>query len=344
MALPRIALIFGGPSSEHEVSKATAEQIMAVMNPAMFEVSPIYITRDEIWRIYPSMLALAADTPQVVISTDQAPKYLPFHFDAAFIALHGKFGEDGTIQRWLDRSGVPYQGSGPRASAVAFDKAMTQQRLRRVGLPIPEYAELTRAGWVAARSRKVHQLMTALGSDLVIKPNSEGSSVGVRVSQTPAQLADAMEYVSTHFDTFIVQKYIHGTEVTCSVVEFDDGMAALPPTLIRPKNAAFFDYESKYTTGATEEITPAPLPPDLIAQIQATALKAHRSLGLRDYSRTDMIVSKGRVWLLETNTLPGMTATSLLPQQAAAFGVSFPELIQHLTERALTRPEVIELS
>ncbi len=344
MTTPRVAVLFGGPSSEHEVSRATAEQVMRALEDRPFRVQPVFITRDEKWQVYPSQLGLAADTPSVVLATEQVHDYLPFHFDAAFIALHGTFGEDGTVQRILDRSTLPYQGSGPRASRVAFDKAETQRRLRRVGLSIPEYMVLTRAEWVAARAHKVRQLMMVFGPSLVVKPVEEGSSVGVVITHTAADLTDAIEHISTRYDRFMVQQYIRGTEVTCAVVDFDDGVAALPPTLIRPRQARFFDYHAKYTPGATEEITPAPLEPQALAYVQAVALKVHRTLGLRDYSRTDMIIGRGSVWVLEVNTLPGMTQTSLVPQAAAAFGVPFEELVEHLVHRSLSRPEVVELS
>lgn len=344
MTTPRVAVLFGGPSSEHEVSRASAEQVMQALENKPFQVQPVFITREEKWQVYPSRLSLAADTPSVVLATDQVHDYLPFHFDTAFIALHGTFGEDGTVQRILDRSTLPYQGSGPRASRVAFDKAETQRRLRRVGLSIPEYMVLTRAEWVATRARKIRQLIMVFGSSLVVKPVSEGSSVGVVVTHTAADLTDAIEHISTRYDRFMVQRYIRGTEVTCAVVEFDDDVAALPPTLIRPRQARFFDYQAKYTPGATEEITPAPLAPQALAYVQAVALKVHRTLQLRDYSRTDIIIGQGGVWVLEVNTLPGITETSLLPQAAAAFGVTFTDLIEHLVQRSLSRPEVIELS
>ena len=345
MSLPRIAIIIGGPSSEHDVSLASAKQIISAIRTDKFAYKPILVSRDNIWRVFPSDLALAAETAEIALTEQQIQNYLPFNFDAAFIAMHGEYGEDGTIQRLLDRAGIAYQGSGPRSSKLAFDKAASMQLLRRLGFHIPNYFVINRSDWVSSRGRKVYQLRAALGPKLVVKPNAAGSSIGVYITDTPAQLADAIEQVSLKYDRLIVQTFIAGSEITCGVIEFDDETIVLPPTLIQPTKAGgFFDYTAKYTPGASQEITPAPFKPAVLAAIQTTALKAHRALKCRDYSRTDMILGQGRLWVLEVNTLPGMTETSLIPQAAAALGVTFPDLVEHLFQRALHRPEVIELN
>ncbi|MCC7543502.1 D-alanine--D-alanine ligase [bacterium] len=343
MTKPRIAVLIGGPSREHDVSRSSARNILAAIDEHRYDVRPILITHQGEWRVYSSELGLEADTPQQVWGQTQIQVLLPYEVDAAFIAMHGEFGEDGTIQRLLDRATIPYQGSGPRSSALAFDKAASYATLRRQGFSIPDYVVMSRAEWVANRFKRMRQIVTALGADVVVKPVAAGSSVGVYLVHTPAQLADALEQVSVEFDRFIIQKFVRGEEVTCGVLETDEGLVALPPTLIRPRSSHFFDYTAKYTVGASEEITPAPLHPSLIAVIQRVALAVHRALKCRDYSRSDFILTRNKLWLLELNTLPGMTETSLVPQAAAAYGMGFSELVHHLIERARNRPEVIEL-
>ncbi len=343
MSKPRIAVLIGGPSREHDVSRLSARNILSVIDAQRYDARPILITESGEWRVYTSLLGLEADTPQQVWSAEQVLAQLPYEVDAAFIAMHGEYGEDGTVQRLLDRATIPYQGSGARSSALAFDKAASYATLRRQGFAIPDYVVMSRSEWVANRFKRVRQILTALGDTVVVKPSRAGSSVGVYMVKTPAQLADALEQVSMEFDQFIIQKCIFGQEVTCAVLETENGPIALPPTLIRPRSAQFFDYAAKYTPGASEEITPAPLPPSHIAAIQRTALATHRALKCRDYSRSDFILTRSRLWLLELNTLPGMTETSLLPQAARAYGYDFDQLVHHLIERARNRPEVIEL-
>lgn len=343
MSKPRIAVLIGGPSREHDVSRSSARNILSAVDSNHYDVRPILITHGGDWRVYSSALGFEADTPLQVWRSEQVPVQLPYEVDAAFIAMHGEYGEDGTVQRLLDRATIPYQGSGPRSSAMAFDKAASYAALRRQGFSIPDYVVMTRAEWVANRFKRLRQISSAFGDDVVVKPVSAGSSVGVYLVRTSAQLADALEQVSVEFDRFIIQRYIRGEEVTCGVLETDEGIVALPPTLIRPRAATFFDYQAKYTIGASEEITPAPLHPSLIAAIQRTAIAVHKALKCRDYSRSDFILTRNKLWLLELNTLPGMTETSLVPQAAAAYGMTFVDLVHHLIERARKRPEVIEL-
>jgi len=344
MPKPRIAVLIGGPSREHEVSKLSAAQLFQAVDHKRYDIRPILVASDLTWRIYPSHLGYEADTPQMVLHESQVLDQLPYLVDAAFIAMHGEYGEDGTVQRLLDRATIPYQGSGPRASALAFDKAASYAHLRRLGFAIPDYSVMTRAEWVSNRAQKVRQLISALGRNLVVKPSSSGSSVGVFIIQSPSELADALEQVSIDFDRFIIQRYIDGAEITCAVIESNEGPVAMPPTLIRQLRSGFFSYDAKYTPGAAEEITPAPFNEATLAAIQKTALAAHRAHRCRDYSRSDFILANGRLWLLEINTLPGLTATSLLPQAAEIYGLSYQALIHHLIERARHRPEVIELS
>jgi D-alanine-D-alanine ligase len=340
----RLGVIIGGPSSEYEVSKATAESIFSVSHNLDLNFLPILVTRDGSWYVYASPMAYKNKQHHQTFTTSEAIERLPEVIDAALIAMHGSFGEDGSLQRLLDRAGLPYQGSGVRASRLAFNKHAASQILRRSGFAVPEHTLIKRAQWVVSRSKIIRQVAAAYGLPLVVKPNTSGSSVGVSIPTNVSDLAEAMELTSAEYDEVLVQRYMRGSEVTCGVLQRGDEMLALPPTLIRPRKSTFFDYNAKYTVDATEEITPAPFSPVTIRAIGQTALGVHRALKLQGYSRVDMIIASHRLWVLEANTLPGLTATSLFPQAAAAQGIDFTNLVVELANHALTRPEVVELS
>jgi len=255
--------------------------------------------------------------------------------DFAFIALHGSPGEDGIIQAMLESVGCPYQGSGPAGSYLALNKAAAKELFRHRGLATPDWQLLTHRpekGW-----------RPPFTFPLFIKSNKGGSSLDMERVATPADMEGALDRLFAKGGEFIVEPAIEGIEATCGVLGCPGGgEEALPPLLIRPlhpdSGGLFFDYSSKYTPGAAEEICPAPLPESVNAAIQKAALTAHRALGLCDYSRSDFIVQEnGEPMLLEVNTLPGMTATSLLPQEAAAIGLSFEQLVERLIALGLTR-------
>ncbi|MFO0750799.1 MAG: D-alanine--D-alanine ligase [Myxococcota bacterium] len=249
--------------------------------------------------------------------------------DVAFIAMHGPDGEDGRVQGALEMLGIAYQGSGIQASAVGLDKVRTKAVYRAAGLPVAKDRVVSgRVDWRA--------LAAELGLPLVLKTPASGSSVGVVIATTLDELAAQGQALVAEAGSLLCEQYVHGREFTAPVVEGPDGTpSALPAVEIRPVTAAFFDYVAKYTPGATDELCPAPIDPVLEAEIRALGLAAHRVLGCRGYSRTDLIVrADGRPVLLETNTLPGLTAESLLPKSAAVAGLPFPALVQRLLERA----------
>jgi D-alanine-D-alanine ligase len=253
-----------------------------------------------------------------------------FHIDAALIILHGSFGEDGTVQGLLDLLGIPYQGSGVLGSAAAMNKLAAKRLYEQAGLPIPDY--------VVARSTEgidADTVLTQLGLPVVIKPVAGGSSVGITIVRRPEALQGALEAAWQHDPTVLIETYIQGTEITGGVIG-NDALEALPLIEIIPdRNREFFDYTAKYTAGVTEEICPARIDPLLTAEAQRLALEAHRTLFCRGYSRTDMMMRGRDIFILETNTIPGMTATSLLPRAARTAGYSFSRLLDRLIELSL---------
>jgi D-alanine-D-alanine ligase len=252
--------------------------------------------------------------------------------DVALIILHGRMGEDGTIQGMLDSLGIPYQGSGVLGSAIAMNKVLSKQLYIHAGLP-------TSPSIVADRSKpmEIRAVVETLGLPVVIKPEHEGSSIGLTIARDSKDLLSAFENAWRYDKRCLVEKYISGTEITAGVLGNED-LFALPLIEICPdKRYEFFDYEAKYTPGATTEICPARISPELTEKAQQYARRAHSALYCKGYSRTDMILSGDEFYLLETNTIPGMTATSLFPQAAAKAGIGFSQLLDRLIELAMEK-------
>ncbi|PIE57100.1 MAG: D-alanine--D-alanine ligase [Desulfobulbus propionicus] len=303
----RVALVAGGRSDEREVSLKGAVGVEAALNPELYEVIRYDPMTD--------LAALARDADQL---------------DFAFILLHGLFGEDGTIQGMLDVLGVPYQGSGVQGSALAIDKNLAKELFVAAGLPV--------APWLMATTADVKdssRLVETLRLPLVVKPVRQGSSIGMSIVREAHLLAPALTKAFSHDHQVMVETYLHGRELTVGVLGNEE-LEPLPLVEIIPDSKyAFFDYEAKYVPGATREICPAEVAPTIAALAQEYAVRAHRCLRLFGYSRTDFILTEQGLHLLETNTIPGMTPTSLLPQAAAAAGYPFAALLDRLIELGL---------
>jgi len=249
---------------------------------------------------------------------------LPPQTDVVFLALHGTYGEDGRVQAHLERLGVPYTGCDPAASRVAFDKVLTKQRCVAVGVPTPRFIvfDLPGAAWPMGWQPPV-----------VLKPVKQGSSVGLQFVERVADFGPALAQAFRHDDRVLLEERIVGRETTVAILD----AKALPVVEVRPRQGAY-DYANKYTAGATEYFCPAPFAPAVTAAIQSAALGAFRAVDGRDYGRVDVMVREnGEPAVLEVNTLPGMTETSLLPKAAAAAGISYPDLCQQMIDLALRR-------
>ena len=299
-----IALLSGGISSEREVSLKSGQQVLESLDSEKYTVRR-YDPRTDLPQ-------LVADAPQL---------------DAALILLHGPYGEDGTIQGLLELLNIPYQGAGVLGSALAMNKLATKQLYEKWGIPTPPYLAVRRPDPV-----RPDQWVSDLGLPLVVKPASGGSSIGMTIVRTADQLAPAMDKAFAQDHTVLVEKYIQGLEITGGVLG-NENPDALPLIEIIPDSRyEFFDYEAKYTAGMTREICPARISPALTAKAQAYAREAHQALFCKGYSRTDMILDGEAIFVLETNTIPGMTPTSLFPQAARAAGISFADLLDRLIE------------
>jgi len=254
--------------------------------------------------------------------------------DVAFLALHGKYGEDGTIQGFLELTGTLYTGSGVLASALAMDKVMAKRVLAAEGIPVPLGIHITSADLAlegAAAIAKANALLPA-----VVKPSKQGSSVGMSLVDSPSAMEVAVRLALQHDDEALVEERVFGTEITVGVlgkVGAKD-LEALPVVEIVPKRE-FFDYQAKYDPDQCEEICPARISSEATRQAQSLAVRAHRALSCRGYSRTDMILGPKGPVILEVNTLPGMTMNSLLPKAAAAAGIPFGELLHRIVSLAI---------
>ena len=299
-----VALLSGGISSEREVSINSGNQVFEALDKEKYEIIR-YDPKTDIDR-------LVADAPKI---------------DVALIILHGLYGEDGTVQGLLDLLNIPYQGSGVLGSAIAMNKVISKQLFEKHGLPIPEYIVAKKGDTIdPANCRK------QIGLPMVVKPAEGGSSVGMSIVKTEDTLISALEKAFEYDETVLIESYIKGIEITGGVIGNKD-LQALPIIEIIPdEKHDFFDYEAKYTAGITQEICPARIDDSLTVRAQTYSKMAHQALSCKGYSRTDMILKDNDIYVLETNTIPGMTPTSLLPQAANAAGLNFTRLLDRLIE------------
>ena len=301
----RVAVLLGGRSAEREVSLNTGAQVAAALAERGFAV-----------------VKVDTGLPGFVTAIEAADA------DVAFICLHGRFGEDGTIQGLLELLDLPYVGSGVLASAQAINKVMSKHLYAMAGLSTPPYVVVRRGA-----PYDVEEITDLLGDKTVVKPADEGSSVGMTIVSEPTGLGAAIERAFGYDPLVLIERFETGVEVTIGVIGNQDPIA-LPTLEIVPENE-FYDYESKYVPGMSSHIIPARVSDAARLECQRLAVEAHRVLGCAGMSRSDTIVTPdGDVFLLETNTIPGMTKTSLLPDAAAAAGIPFPELCERLVALA----------
>jgi len=303
-----LALLAGGRSGEREVSLMGAEGVEKALDKKKFNVTRYDPLTD--------LAKIAADAVKI---------------DFAFILLHGLWGEDGTMQGFLDLLDIPYQGSGVIGSALAMDKNLAKELYKLHGLPVAPWRIIE-----TAKEYSAEEIVAALGLPLVVKPVSDGSSLGMTIVRDVSELAAGIAIAQQHGGRAMVESFVRGREVTVGVLG-NDAPVALPLVEIIPgKDFEFFNYDAKYQPGATREVCPAEVDSELTRRAQEFGVTAHKALQLRGYSRTDMIISEaGDLFLLETNTIPGMTPTSLFPQAASAYGLSFSAMLEKLIELGL---------
>lgn len=293
-----VALLYGGFSAERDISIKSGMAVLEALKNLGYNVFPIDVKEP----VLPPLKGI----------------------DVVFIALHGEFGEDGTLQSLLDKEGIPYIGSDASASRKAWDKIIAKNIFKEAGLLTPPYE-------VVEVVENFEENCT-LPLPWMVKPARQGSTIGTSFVKEKKDFLPAYENARRFDGKVFVESYIEGRELTVSIL----GNEALPPVEILPKEKKFFDYYSKYTEGATVYKVPAPIPPSLYRKVQEEALCAFKAIGCKGFARVDMKVQDEKVFILEVNTIPGLTKLSLFPKAAAAAGISFEELIKRIIELALT--------
>ena len=306
----RIAILSGGDSSEAEVSRNSGRAIEKALSQRYSQIKQIELDKEIISQL------------------------LAFEPDVIFPALHGPPGEDGTVQGMLELLGFPYVGSGVKSSAVAMDKILAKQIFKEAGLPLAKHVIANQESDTFDLLKKI---TSTLGNNICIKPPNQGSALGVtlisKAEDIEAALNDAFKFGSK----VLVEERVFGREITVGLLDTEEGVKAFPLIEVTTPKDTWYDYKHRYTVGLSNHVIPARIPSELSLSIQACAIEAHRALGCRDLSRADFLVRGDEYFLLEINTLPGMTGTSLYPEGAEGFGMNFPQLLDHLIGRALRR-------
>ena len=312
MLRKKIAVLRGGPSSEYEVSLKTGAEILNNLSDDRYDLADVCITREGDWYCH---------------GVKTKPGEILSQIDVVVNAMHGEYGEDGKVQRILETFGVPYTGSQSIPSAMAMNKTLAKQEFKKKGIKVPIDIVLEKGSYNVAEVFKTFPMPA------IVKPVSAGSSLGIGLARTAIELEKAIKDAFEISDKILVEEYIEGREATCGVVDGFRGqdVYTLLPIEIRPKSEnSFFDYDAKYS-GESDEICPGNFTSEEKEKMQELARQAHEVLGLRHYSRSDFIISPRRgIYLLETNSLPGLTANSLLPVSLKAIGCSLEEFLEHL--------------
>ncbi len=312
----------GGVGGEYEISLKTGSSVLKNIPQDKYCIFDVLVTKDGQWHLN---------------GIPTTPAKLVNRVDVVFNALHGEYGEDGKVQRTLEQFGIPYTGSSVFASAIALNKALSKYYFKQVEIKTPECLLINGGDDVENEVRRVFR---KLPSPYVVKPISSGSSVGVSIVRDFDSLIKAVRNALLHtYKMVLVEEYISGREITCGVI---DGMsegepyATVPVEIITPEEIEFFDYEAKYNS-RTLKVCPANLLPNTTKKIQEHAVKAHKALGMRHYSCSDFILSRRGLYILETNSLPGLTEESLLPKALETAGLEFPKFLDYVITLALER-------
>ncbi len=335
----RVALIFGGTSKEREVSLISGKNVAMYLNPKKYDIIPVEISIDGKWLVdSPTIKQIAGQVKTQKVSSNRAivpiDKNSVGKIDLAFLALHGPGGEDGTVQGMLDLLKIPYTFSGTLASALAMDKAKTKRLVASDGILVAPHIIITKSNY----QKNPKKYLSKIRGKIVIKPIRIGSSFGVTITDKKDEIRKGIDAAFEHDEEIMIEPYLSGRELTVPVLG-NKNPKALPVIEIVPKNGSeFFDFKAKYYTEYRDEIVPAPIAQSLAKKLQGIAVLVHELLGCRGVSRSDFIVSKaGQIYFLEINTIPGLTATSLVPQSAAAAGISYSQFLDRLIQLALDK-------
>jgi D-alanine-D-alanine ligase len=361
----RVGIFAGGRSAEHEVSVSSAESVLRAIDRERYEPYLVYIDRRGRWhlpagpapQLEGSGLAglLGVDTPASHTAHLQEDSNLPVPsgdagalapraavrsladaIDIAFLVIHGPFGEDGTLQGFLELAGIPYTGAGVLASALAMDKVVFKDLMRGHGLPVVDFSWFRRSAWTEAPGDVLARIATDIGPKSVVKPARLGSSLGMTLVHDAGELPGAIEEALRYDGKVLVERYLaNARELECGVLGNDQPLV-FEPGEVRSHHE-WYDYEAKYTDGLADVVPRATLEPELAARLRELALAAYRAVDCAGFARVDFLVPDGAVYISEMNTIPGFTSTSMFPKQAELAGIGFGELIDRLIDLGLER-------
>src|SRR3989344_2111517 len=333
-----VAVVMGGKSAEHEISLASGREVVKNLDSKKYNVLPIVIAKDGVsWQIWDKKQFLIDSPAGVKLQTPNSkPKNLDRSdhasiiknnkIDVVFIAMHGPNGEDGTIQGLFELLGVLYTGSGVLASALGMDKIYSRKLFTQAGLNVPKYLVLT-------KKDKPQAVFKKFKLPVFVKPSNQGSSVGVSKVVKKPDLKKALKLAFGFSDLIIVEEYLKVREITVPVLG-NENPKPLPVVEIVPKTD-FFDYEAKYDEKLCDEIVPARISKELTGEAQKAAILAYQTIGCRGFGRVDMIIKDGKIYVLEVNTIPGLTPVSLFPKSAASAGIPYPKLLDNIIQFSL---------
>ncbi|WP_258360513.1 D-alanine--D-alanine ligase [Moorella sulfitireducens (nom. illeg.)] len=306
----KIAVLMGGPSSEREISLKSGAAVATALEARGHQVM------------------------KIDLDGEVAARLKAFAPDVVFNALHGRPGEDGSVQGLLEILGIPYTGSRVLASAITMDKIITKRILRQAGLPTPDFLSWTATRYAAGREEVRKRILKDLGLPVVIKAPTQGSTIGTFIVKEEGELAPAIEAALKYDPCFMAEAFLPGPEITAAVLGNNDPIVL--PLIEIVSHTGFYDYTAKYTPGLSDHIIPPRLPEGVLNAAASLAREAYILLGCRGFARVDMIVAGGQSpQVIEVNSVPGMTATSLVPDAARAAGIDFPELVQKIVDLAL---------
>ena len=309
-----VAVLMGGNSPEYKISLSSGREVVKNLNSKKYNILPIIISRDgQNWKIGESQKNLKFKIENLKL-------------DLAFIAMHGPYGEDGTIQGFLELIGVPYTGSKVLASALGMDKIYSRKLFTQAKLKTPKFIQVE-------KSYNLKYILKKLNLPFFVKPNNQGSSIGTSIVKTSKVLKQAIHTAHHHSDIALVEEFIEGIEITCAIIG-NDKPRALPLVEIIPKKE-FFDYEAKYNERLCDEIIPARISKAISQKAKIAAISAYKSIGCRGFGRVDMIIQNNNIFVLEVNTIPGLTPVSLVPKAARAAGISYPKLLEKIITLAI---------
>jgi len=346
---PRVGVIFGGRSGEHEVSLASAASVIRALDPQKYEAVPIGITKQGRWLVGTGAQKMLSEVLQsgepVLLPPDPTSAGLVplapsaahpiVSVDVAFPVLHGTFGEDGTVQGLLELAGLPYVGCGVLASAVGMDKDLQKRLFAEAGLPIVPFLAVKRSEWEGKRSKVIAAIRKKFKLPVFVKPATLGSSVGMTRVKTARELGGAIDLAAEYALKIMVERCVTAREIEVSVLGNDDARASVPGEILPHRE--FYDYAAKYLEQGTRLLIPAPLRKKQVARLQDYAIRAFRAIDGAGMARCDFFLEKktGKIFLNELNTIPGFTTISMYPKMWEASGLPYPRLIDRLIELAL---------